>query len=100
MNRMCDTGRTICPHKPQCIWHCHFTDSELPEPQELPTGSGTGGKTFRMDAPLIRFVEEAEPVPETWQVIGSIAVGFVLFGVAVVVAVIFATGAWVWSLLI
>jgi hypothetical protein len=93
MNRMCDTGRTICPHKPQCIWHCHFTASELPEPNQLTVGSGTGNTTHRL-------VEEAEPVPETWQVIGSIAVGFVLFGVAVVAAIIFATGAWVWSLLI
>jgi hypothetical protein len=94
MNRMCDTGRTICPHKPQCIWHCHFTASELPEPNPRPVGSGGTRNTTH------RLVEEAEPVPETWQVIGSIAVGFVLFGVAVVVAIIFATGAWVWSLLI
>jgi hypothetical protein len=45
-------------------------------------------------------LDEAEPVSDMWQAIASIAVGFVLFGVAVLAAVAFVTGAWVWSLLI
>ena len=90
MNRMCDTGRTICPHKPQCIWHCHFTASELPEPNPLPVSSG--GTTVNLD--------EIEPASDMWQIVASIAVGFVLFGVALFAAVAFVTGAWIWSLLI
>lgn len=87
MNRMCDTGRAICPHKPQCIWNCHFVANEMLEPE------------------VDRKVEpspfdDIEPVKEVWQVIASIAVGFVLFAIAVVAAVAFVTGAWVWSLLI
>jgi hypothetical protein len=35
-----------------------------------------------------------------WQIVASIAVGFVLFGVALFAAVAFVTGAWIWSLLI
>ena len=45
-------------------------------------------------------LDEIEPASDMWQVIASIAVGFVLFGVAVLAAVAFVTGAWVWSLLI
>jgi len=52
------------------------------------------------DAPLIRFIEEAEPVPDVWQVIASIAFGFFLFGVAVFCALMFITGMYIWSLLI
>jgi hypothetical protein len=44
--------------------------------------------------------EEAEPVPDVWQVIASIAFGFLLFGVAVFCAVMFITGMYIWSLLI
>jgi hypothetical protein len=51
-------------------------------------------------APLIRFVEEAEPVSDTWQVIGSVVVGFVLAALMVVVLLLFFTGLWIWSLLI
>jgi ABC-type phosphate/phosphonate transport system permease subunit len=51
-------------------------------------------------APLIRFVEEAEPVPETWQVIGSVLVGFVLAALFAICLALFFTGLWVWSLLI
>ena len=54
----------------------------------------------RKDAPLIRFVEEAEPVPEVWQRIGSVFVGFVLVALGVIAAMMFFTGLWIWSLLI
>jgi hypothetical protein len=54
----------------------------------------------RKDAPLIRFVEEAEPVSDTWQVIGSVVVGFVLVVLMVICLGLFFTGFWVWSLLI
>ena len=55
---------------------------------------------FHKDAPLIRFIEEAEPVPDVWQVIASIAFGFLLFGIAAFFALMFITGIWIWSLLI
>ena len=81
MNRVCDTG-AICPHTPQCEHFCQATDAELdPEPRKV-------------------NLDDIEPVSEVWQVIASVAVGFVLFAIAVVAAVAFVTGAWIWSLLI
>jgi hypothetical protein len=88
MKTVCDTGSTLCPHKPQCAHLCHFTDAGL---EEMET---------RKVKPYPAVPDDIEPVPEVWQVIASIAVGFVLFAIAVVAAVAFVTGAWVWSLLI
>ena len=88
MKTVCDTGSTLCPHEPQCHHLCHFTDAGL---EEMET---------RKVKPYPAVPDDIEPVPEVWQVIASIAVGFVLFAIAVVAAVAFVTGAWVWSLLI
>ena len=88
MKTVCDTGSTLCPHKPQCAHLCHFTDAWL---EEMET---------RKVKPYPAVPDDIEPVPEVWQVIASVAVGFVLFAIAVVAAVAFVTGAWVWSLLI
>ena len=44
--------------------------------------------------------DDIEPVPETWQVIGSVVVGFVLVALVVIAALMFFTGLWIWSLLI
>ena len=44
--------------------------------------------------------DDIEPVPQSWQVIGSVVVGFVLVALMVVVLLLFFTGFWVWSLLI
>lgn len=54
------------------------------------------------DEEVIRTVnlDDIEPVSEVWQVIASIVVGFVLFGIAALAALMFVTGAWIWSLLI
>ena len=100
MIRMCDTGYRECLRQPQCTLDCHFTTAELKGEARFEDTVITQPHLVRELRPWPVSLDEAEPVPETWQVIGSIAVGFVLFGVAVVVAVIFATGAWVWSLLI
>lgn len=81
MNRVCDAGG-ICGHTPQCDHFCHFTNAGL-EP-----------------GPRMVNLDEIEPASDMWQIVASIAVGFVLFGVAVLAAVAFVTGAWVWSLLI
>jgi hypothetical protein len=44
--------------------------------------------------------DDIEPVPQSWQVIGSVVVGFVLVALMVVGLLLFFTGLWVWSLLI
>jgi hypothetical protein len=84
MIRQCDTGG-ICPHTPQCEHFCHFTDATL---------------ETRKVKPYPAVLADIEPVPETWQVIGSVMVGFALVGLMVVCLLIFFTGLWIWSLLI
>ena len=43
---------------------------------------------------------DIEPVPEVWQTVGSVVVGFVLVALMVVCFLLFFTGLWIWSLLI
>jgi len=87
MIRQCDTGMGLCPHRPQCEHICHFTSAGLePETRKV--------KAY----PTVP--EDIEPVPDTWQVIGSVLVGFVLVALGVIAAMMFFTGLWVWSLLI
>jgi len=50
--------------------------------------------------PRMVNLDEIEPASDMWQIVASIVVGFVLFGVALLAAMAFVTGAWVWSLLI
>ena len=86
MIRQCDAGG-ICPHTPQCASFCHFTNAEL-EPE-----------TRRVKAyPAVP--DDIEPVPETWQMIGSVVVGFVLVALVVIAVLFFFTGLYMWSLLI
>jgi hypothetical protein len=99
MDKGCDTGRAICPHKPMCMWNCHFTEGLKGEPRFEDTVI-TQPHLVRELKPWPVVLEEAEPVSDMWQIVASIAVGFLLFGVALLAAVLFATGAWVWSLLI
>ena len=44
--------------------------------------------------------EDIEPVPQSWQIVGSVLVGFVLVALMVVCLLLFFTGLWIWSLLI
>ena len=44
--------------------------------------------------------KEIEPVPTSWQMVGSFVVGAVIVALMVVFALVFATGLWIWSLLI
>ena len=44
--------------------------------------------------------DDIEPVPETWQMIGSVVVGFVLVALVVIAVLFFFTGFYIWSLLI
>ena len=85
MKTVCDTGSTLCPHKPQCSHLCHFTTAEL---------------ETRKVKPYPAVLDDIEPVPETWQVIGSVMVGAVLVVLMVIGLAVFFTGLWIWSLLI
>jgi len=87
MTRMCDTGYRECPRQPECGMDCHFTTAGL-EPET------------RKVKPYPIVPADIEPVPETWQVIGSVVVGFVLVALMVVCLLLFFTGLWIWSLLI
>jgi hypothetical protein len=84
MNRICDASG-ICPHTPQCASFCQFTDATL---------------ETRKIAPYPIVPADIEPVSDTWQVIGSVVVGFVLVALMVVCFLLFFTGLWIWSLLI
>ncbi len=84
MNRVCDAG-AFCLQRPQCEYRCHFTDATL--------------ETCKI-APYPIVPADIEPVSDTWQVIGSVVVGFVLVALMVVCLLLFFTGLWVWSLLI
>jgi hypothetical protein len=44
--------------------------------------------------------DDISPVSETWQMIGSVVVGFVLVALVVIAALFFFTGFYIWSLLI
>ena len=85
MDKRCDTGRAICPHKPMCMWNCHFTSATL---------------ETRKIKPYPVIPDDIEPVSDTWQVIGSVMVGFVLVVLFAICLALFFTGLWVWSLLI
>jgi hypothetical protein len=66
---------------------CHFTTAGL-EPET------------RKVKPYPSVPEDIEPVSDTWQVIGSVLVGFVLVVLVVIAALFFFTGFYIWSLLI
>jgi hypothetical protein len=86
MIRQCDTGG-ICPHSPQCDHFCHFTNAEN-EPET------------RKIKPWPVIPDDIEPVPQVWQTVGSVVVGFVLVALVVIAALFFFTGFYIWSLLI
>jgi len=85
MDKRCDTGRAICPHKPMCMWNCHFTSATL---------------ETRKIAPYPVIPDDIEPMSDTWQVIGSVMVGAVLAVLVVFFTLMFFTGFYIWSLLI
>ena len=87
MNKVCDAGG-ICGHTPHCEHFCHFTNAEL-EPEVV-----------RKIKPYPAIPDDIKPVPESWQMIGSVVVGFVLVALVVIAALFFFTGLWIWSLLI
>ena len=87
MTRHCDTGRVDCPHLPECVWECAY-DSDVIVPM------------VRKVKPYPVVPADIEPVPDTWQTIGTVMLTAILGALAVVCILIFFTGFWVWSLLI
>ena len=85
MTRMCDTSYRECPRQPTCGMDCHFTTAEM---------------ETRKVKPYPAVPDDIEPVPQSWQVIGSVMVGAVLVVLMVICLGLFFTGLWVWSLLI
>jgi len=85
MIRMCDTGYRECPRQPTCGMDCHFTTAEL--------------ETRKVKA-YPEVPADIDPVPQSWQVIGSVMVGAVLVVLLVFFLLMLFTGMWVWSLLI
>ena len=88
MKTVCDTGSTLCPHKPQCAHLCHFTDAGLEEPET------------RKVRPYPAVPADIDPVPDTWHTIGAWMLGAIMAVLAVIILGLFFTGLWVWSLLI
>ena len=86
MIRQCDAGG-ICAHTPQCDHFCHFTNAEL-EPE------------VRKVKPYPIVPDDIAPVPQAWQMVGSALFGFAIAVLIVFFAMMFFTGAWIWSLLI
>ena len=82
--RYCDTGRIDCPHLPECIWDCAYDTAQVrkikPYPAVVP--------------------DDIEPVPDTWQTVGTFMLAGVMAMIVICFALVFFTGLWVWSLLI
>ena len=76
----CDTG-AICPHTPQCDHICQATETRKVKPYPI-------------------VPADIEPVPQAWQMVGSVVVGFVLVALVVIAALFFFTGFYIWTLLI
>ena len=100
MIRMCDTGYRECLRQPQCTLDCHFTTAELKGEARFEDTVITQPHLVRELKPWPVNLDDIEPVPEVWQKIASIAVGFVLVGLVVIAALFFFTGLYIWSLLI
>ena len=88
MKTVCDTGSTLCPHKPQCAHLCHFTDAGLEESET------------RKVKPYPEVPTDIDPVPDTWHTIGAWMLGGIMTVLLVICLGLFFTGLWVWSLLI
>ena len=99
MDKGCDTGRAVCPHKPKCMWNCHFT-AGLKGEARFENTVITQPELTRKIEPWPVIPDDIEPVPQSWQVIGSVVVGFVLVALVVIAALFFFTGFYIWSLLI
>ena len=99
MNRECDAG-AFCLQRPQCEYRCHFTDAGLKGEARFENTVITQPELTRKIKPWPVIPDDIEPVPQSWQVIGSVLVGAALVVLMVICLAVFFTGLWVWSLLI
>ena len=99
MNRVCDAG-AFCLQRPQCEYRCHFTDAGLTGEARCENTVITQPELTRKVKPWPVIPDDIEPVPEVWQTVGSVVVGFVLVVLMVIFLAVFFTGLWIWSLLI
>jgi len=81
------------------MWNCHFT-AGLKGEARFENTVITQPELTRKIKPWPVIPADIEPVSDTWQVIGSVVVGFVLVALVVVCLLLFFTGLWIWSLLI
>ena len=79
----CATGRIVCPHLPQCVWECRHDVAAA-----------------RKIKPYPAVPTDIEPVPDTWQTVGTLMLTAIMGALAVVCILLFFTGFWIWSLLI
>jgi hypothetical protein len=99
MNRVCDAG-AFCLQRPQCEYRCHFTNAGLEGEARFENTVITQPELTRKIKPWPVIPDDIEPVPQSWQVIGSVLVGAALVVLMVICLGLFFTGLWVWSLLI
>jgi hypothetical protein len=99
MDKGCDTGRAICPHKPMCMWNCHFT-AGLKGEARFENTVITQPELTREVRPRLAMPEDIDYVPDTWQAVGAFIFGTALAMIVVFFALMFFTGMWIWSLLI
>ena len=83
--RHCDTGRTECPHLPECVWECHYDNAVVERRKVKPY-------------PVVPV--DIEPVPEVWHTVGTVMLTAIFAALAAICVLMFFTGFWIWSLLI
>jgi hypothetical protein len=99
MSRECDAG-AFCLQRPQCEYRCHLTNAGLTGEAHFENTVITQPELTRKIKPWPVIPDDIEPVPQSWQVIGSVLVGAALAVLMVICLGLFFTGLWVWSLLI
>ena len=100
MKTVCDTGSTLCPHKPQCAHLCHFTDAGLEGEARFENTVITQPELTRKIKPWPVIPDDIDRAPESWHTIGAWMLGAIMTVLLVICLGLFFTGLWVWSLLI
>jgi len=99
MDKGCDTGRAICPHKPMCMWNCHFTAGLKGEARFEDTVITQPEQTRRVK-PWPVVPDDIEPAPDSWHKIGAFMLWCIFTVLLTICLALFFTGIWIWSLLI
>ena len=85
--RYCDTGRTECPHLPECVWECHYDNA-------------TVARRKIKAYPIVPVDVDLEPVPEVWHTISAFLIAGAMAMLVIFFAMVFFTGLYIWGLLI